>query len=272
MRNSGSTASDGKKHMQVTFSRIEEMTDTIIEILIDESGSMGYMKGSEENEGKYLVDGLTRMTLIKKVMTDEIIPTIDYATQIIIRTFRNNSKLVDGDEIATPVIYQGNFDEQKIMAVIAALQDPPIGGTPITAAITAAISDLVKHPNSDRKIILLTDGEENGPGDYRLAAKQALELQGIPCKIFIIGIDQDEESEKKSKKIATGGYYNIKSKSFTNDEVKKVLAPLKTEVLQNTIQNIQTVVSNSQPIPQPQIQPIPQPPIQPIPQDRKSVV
>lgn len=242
------------------------MTETIIEILIDESGSMGYMKGSPEHENKYLVDGLTRMTLIKKVMTEEIIPTIDYATQIIIRTFRNNSKIIDNkaiDNIVTPVIYQGNFDKQKILSVISSLQDPPIGGTPITAAIKAAISDLEKHPNSDRKIILLTDGEENGKGDYKLAAKQALELQGIPCKIFIIGIDQDEISENKSKEIATGGYYNIKSKSFTNDEVKKVLAPLKTIVLQNTIQNIKTVVSNPQPAQQQQIQPKPQPQIQP---------
>lgn len=234
------------------------MTETIIEILIDESGSMGYMKGVPEDENKYLVDGLTRMTLIKKVMTEEIIPTIDYANQIIIRTFRNNSYVEDDkeiDEIVTPVIYQGSFDKQKILSVISALKDPPPGGTPITAAITAAISDLVKHPNSDRKIILLTDGEENGTGDYKLAAKQALELQGIPCKIFIIGIDQDEISETKSKEIATGGYYNIKSKSFTNDEVKKVLAPLKTTVLQNTIQNIKTVVGNSQPKPLQQVQP-----------------
>ncbi|GAA4448692.1 hypothetical protein GCM10023189_06940 [Nibrella saemangeumensis] len=229
------------------------MTDTIIEILIDESGSMGYMKGDPQHENKYLVDGLTRMTLIKKVMADEIIPTIDYATQIIIRTFRNNSKIVDGkkvEAIFTPIIYQGNFDKQKILSVVSSLQDPPFGGTPITAAINAAISDLINYPNSDRKIILLTDGEENGTGDYRLAAKQALELEGIPCKIFIVGIDQDGESEKKSKEIATGGYYNIKSKSFTNGEVRKVLAPLKTVVLQNTIQNIQTIENNFQLEPQ----------------------
>lgn len=230
------------------------MTETIIEILIDESGSMGYMKGDPEHEGKYLVDGNTRMTLIKKVLTDEIIPTIDYAEHIIIRTFRENIELVNGietDVICTPVIYHGGFDKKKILTVIASLQDPQVGGTPITAAITAAITDLVKHPNSDRKIILLTDGEENGTGDFRMAAKQAFELKGIPCKIFIVGIDQDPASEKKSKEIATGGYCNIRSKSFTNDEVKEVLMPLKTVVLQNTIQNIKSVLSNSQPEAQP---------------------
>lgn len=42
---------------------------------------MGYMNGSPEHENKYLIDGLTRMTLIKKVMTEEIIPTIGGVVQ-----------------------------------------------------------------------------------------------------------------------------------------------------------------------------------------------
>lgn len=225
------------------------MTDTIIEILIDNSGSMGHMKGSPEHEGKYLIDGLTRMTLIKQVMTEQVIPTIDYANQIIVRTFRFNSKKVDEkdvDELSIPIIYQGAFDKQKLASVINSLQDPPIGGTPITAAINAAVANLARHPNSDRKIILLTDGEENGGGDYKEAAKQAQQLDGIPCMIFIIGLAQDEQSEIKSKEIATGGYYNIKSKSFTPNEVQRVLAPIKVAILQNTIQNFPTVINNPQ--------------------------
>ncbi len=232
------------------------MTETIIEILIDNSGSMGYMTGSPEHEGKYLIDGVTRMTLIKRILREQIIPTIDYANEIIIRTFRKNSTLVDGqnvDSIVTPVIYKGILDKDKISLIIASLQDPPVGGTPITAAINAAVADLAMYPNSDRKIILITDGEENGVGDYKEAAKKAEQLNGIPCKTFIIGIAQDQAAEKKSREIATGGYYNLKSKSFTADEIQKVLAPLKTAVLQNTIHNIQTAVNNVQP--QPQVQP-----------------
>lgn len=227
------------------------MTETIVEILIDLSGSMGYMKGAGiEHENKYLIDGLTRMTLLKKVLTEQVIPTIDYSNQIIIRTFRCNSKKIKDktiEEPSTPVIYQGAFDKPKILSIVSALQDPSPGGTPITAAINAAITDLEKHSNSDRKIILLTDGEENGDGDFREAAKKAEKLNGIPCKIFIIGLAQDKESEVKSRSIASGGYYNIKSKSFTADEVNSVLAPLKTAVLKNTIQNIQAVNNNIQP-------------------------
>lgn len=223
------------------------MTETvIIEILIDNSGSMGYMKGTE-HENKYLIDGLTRMTLVKKILLEEVITTIDYANQIIIRTFKNDIKKVDEQTITnllTPVIYQGNYDKQEISNVISNLQDPPLGGTPITGAIEVALSDLEWYPNYDRKIILLTDGEENGGGDYIEAAKKARELEGIPCKIFIVGLAQDEQSEIKSRSIADGGYYNIKSKSFTAGEVQHVLAPIKAAILKDTIQNIQTVVSN----------------------------
>ncbi len=217
--------------------------ETIIEILIDESGSMGYMKGNPEYENKCLIDGETRMTVIKKLMINEIIPTLDYASQIIIRTFRNNSKKIGSqttDEIVTPIIYQDIFNKPKIIAVIAALKDPLSGGTPITAAINAAIADLKKYPNSDRKILLITDGEENGGGNYVEAAQNALKLDGIPCKIFIVGLNQDESSSKKSKEIATGGYCNITSVSFTADEVKKVIGPLKAVILENSIQNLRS--------------------------------
>ncbi|WP_373550867.1 protein NO VEIN domain-containing protein [Haliscomenobacter sp.] len=230
------------------------MSDTILEILIDNSGSMGYMTGYPQHEGKFLIDGLTRMALIKQILAEQIIPTIDYANQITIRTFRFNSKKEEGkvvDELSIPIIFQGAFDKQKILTVIASLQDPASGGTPITAAINKAVTNLSKYPNSDRKIIMLTDGEETGEGDYREAAKKAEQLDGIPCKIFIIGLSQDNQSEEKSREIASGGYYNIKTKSFAANEIQRVLAPLKTAILRNTNQNIQTI-SNSI---HPQIQP-----------------
>jgi hypothetical protein len=221
------------------------MNETIIEILIDNSGSMGYMKGSKE-EGKFLIDGQSRMSLIKPLLLTEIIPTIDYSSKLFIRTFRIAIEKEGNNNIETPTIYEGVFDKQKIEEVINKLEDPPLGGTPITAAINIALKNLENFPKNDRKIILLTDGEENGGDDYMKAVKKAEQLIGIPCKIFIIGLAQDEQSEKKTREIATGGYYNIKSKSFTANEIKEVLAPLKTAVLQNTIQNIETTTKNIQ--------------------------
>ena len=220
------------------------MTKTIIEILIDNSGSMGFMTGcGEEHENKYLIDGVTRMTLIKKILIEQIVPTIEYADKVIIRSFRYNSTKINEkikNEPFIPLLYDGIFDLKIISSKINSLIDPPSGGTPITDAIKIAISDLKKYPECDRKIILLTDGEENGGGNYIEAAKEVEQLLGIKCKIFIIGLAQDESSKSKSISIATGGYFNIKSKSFSNNEMQKIIEPLKIAVLQDTIQKLKT--------------------------------
>lgn len=140
------------------------------------------MKGSKENENKYLIDGQTRMSLIKKILIEEIIPTIEYASNVIVRTFRVDTQVVNNqrtDEVKTPCIYSSIFDKHRLINLISSLPDPPGGGTPIAQAINEAIVDLQKFPNHDRKIVLLTDGEENAGGDYKEAARKALALQGI---------------------------------------------------------------------------------------------
>ena len=218
------------------------MTNTIIEILIDNSGSMGYMKGGGENENKYLIDGQTRMTLIKQLMLEEIIPSIDYSSKVCIRTFRIAIEKIDNKivqkGIEVPVIYEGIFDNKLIKEAISKLTDPPMGGTPISAALDKSFENLKNYPHYDRKIILLTDGEENGGGDYVSTAKKIENLKGIDCKIFIIGLALTEKSIIAAKEIASGGFYNIKSKSFKKNEIKQVIAPIKTAVLENTVQNI----------------------------------
>ena len=219
------------------------MSNTIIEILIDRSGSMGFMKGVPGEENNYLINGETRLSIVKKILLTEIIPTIDYASRIIIRTFRMKSVQKGDQEIettVTPKVYDGVFNNSELQTKIKAMTNPPSGGTPITAAIEAAVKDLEKFENYDRKIILFTDGEENGGGDYKEAAKKALSLKGIPCKIFIVGLNQTDDDERKSKEIATGGYINIKTNSYNPIQVKSALAPLKTGVLQNSIQNVKT--------------------------------
>ncbi len=218
------------------------MTNTIIEILIDRSGSMGFMTGTE-HENKCLIEGVTRISLIKKILIEQIIPTIAYADKVIIRTFRSNAKKVNEEIIYEPffpLIYNGKFDLEMISKQIRSISDPPSGGTPISGAIRLAVNDLQQFPNCDRKIILLTDGEENGGGNYLEASKEVEKLPGITCKIFIVGLAQDKSAEEKSYSIANGGYFNIKTKSFANNEVQKIIEPLKIAVLQDTIQNLKT--------------------------------
>lgn len=227
------------------------MSNTIIEILIDNSGSMGYMHGSKD-ENKYLIDGQTRMSLVKKLLIDEIIPTINYASKICLRTFRIEVEEVDKKikhkEVQVPIIYDGEFNKEMIEASILKLDTPPVGGTPISEALEKSYENLKKYPQYDRKIILLTDGEENGGGDYISTSKKIESLDGIKCKIFIIGLALTEKSEKAAKEIANGGYFNIKTKTFKSDSLKQVIAPIKTAVLNDTIENIEQFKKTNQSI------------------------
>ena len=67
------------------------MAKCIIEILIDYSGSMGYMKGTK-SENMALIDGVTRFELAKQVIENHIFPVIDFADRVILRLFRSQSK------------------------------------------------------------------------------------------------------------------------------------------------------------------------------------
>jgi len=89
------------------------MNETIIEILIDKSGSMGTMTRVPENVGNYLIDGETRMSIIKKILLENILPTIeDYTQSIFIRTFRGTAKTADALDIE--LIFNGNFNKTEI--------------------------------------------------------------------------------------------------------------------------------------------------------------
>lgn len=218
--------------------------DTVIEILIDISGSMGTMTGQGvQHERKYLLpDGSTRITLAKKILIEEILPTIDYASRIIIRTFKSEHTTEQKPIITT--IFDGEYNAALINQKFSSLpNDTSAGGTPISAAVIEAVNNLKgkDNLNKERKIILVTDGEENGGGDYKVAAEQAMSIDGIKCKIHIVGISLDNEAEKKAKELADftkGIYLPLRATNYNPIEIKKALAPLKESVVKDSLQNI----------------------------------
>lgn len=206
--------------------------DTTIEILVDLSNSMGSI-----SNGKYLLpDGTTRMSAQKRILIDEVLPTIDYAKKVTIRTFYSGKE----DILIAKIIYRGPSHLRSLQNVISRLPNDPqnTGGTPITDAITLSISELSKESSADKKIILVTDGQETGKGNYIVKAKEAMEKYNIPCKIFIIGIAQIKEYEEKAKDLAEftkGAYININSNSYDVNIVKAQLTPLKVAIIKDTI-------------------------------------
>lgn len=218
--------------------------DTIIEILIDYSNSMGSMKGTDHQDKYLLPDGTTRMTLQKKVILNEVLPLIDYATKVIIRVFYSkNSKL------QAPILYSGKFHLKSLEKVISQIVSDPqkTGGTPITSALVLALADLLKEKIPDRKIILLTDGQETDikQGEsYVTKAKEVISKYNLKCKIFIIGLNQDINAENKAKELVyktDGAYINLNSNNYDPNTVAFQLAPLKKAIILDTIESIKSI-------------------------------
>lgn len=219
--------------------------ETIIEILIDNSNSMGPWEVDKGNTAYLLPDGSTRMELAKKILIEEIIPKLDYTQNLTIRRFHS---LTNSDKTSTPIvetIYRGSFDKPTVLQKLVGIEIPEnTGGTPITAAIKLSIDELAKYPNADRKIILITDGQETDGGDYQITAEAALKQLGITCNIFIVGIAQDQVAEKKSQALAlsTGGtYINLKAKHYESSLLQSALQPIYFGAINGSLRSAVTI-------------------------------
>jgi spore coat protein CotF len=216
--------------------------DTVIEILIDNSNSMGPFEADKGDTTYLLPDGSTRMELAKKILIEEIIPKLDYANHITIRRFHS---LTYSDNSTKPIIktiYSGNFDNYELLKSINEIKIPEnTGGTPISAAVKLSIDKFAKHPSADRKIILITDGQETDGGDYKKTAEYALKKLGITCNIFIIGISQDKEAEKTSKDLTSntgGSYVNLKAMRYKKGSLQANLRPIFFRAVNSSLQSV----------------------------------
>ncbi len=178
------------------------------------------------------------MSLAKSILIDELLPTFDYASKVVVRKFHSVTK--DGiDTLIIDTVFDSTFDLALFSEKISEIADPiNTGGTPITAAIKASINSLLTYQNSDKKIILITDGEENGGGDYRHDTEVLLRENGI---LFVVGIAQDEVAKVKAQELAdvTGGaYIDLQSKAYSKLAVQQKLWPIKAAALNHSLRNI----------------------------------
>lgn len=165
-------------------------------ILLDFSGSMQGKMGS-----------------VKDILLKEVFPTMNYSSRIgffLFRTKGNNNDVVE-EQLSLNVT-----SEQTLAEKVNALGKPN-GGTPIAAAIKKAVNTLKEYPAFDKRIILVTDGQETEGGNYIEEAKAA-QADGINCEIHIIGLSLSQEATTKAKAIAyasNGSFSNIQSGSYT---------------------------------------------------------
>ena len=223
-----------------------------IDILIDASGSMGYMKGAgEEHENKYLIDNQhTRTDLAKSILVNHIIPKIDYCTSLQIDRFRNLKKL---DVNGNPIIknkryieypkninhYKGNYNKDLIVKKINSIPNPEPGGTPLRWCLLNKIHNL---SSTKSNIIVITDGDgyldSNTDTDWHNAVHKRIIDSKKDIKIHIIGIAQSDVAKTKSKELCIrtkGVYTNLDSINYDASKLDGLLFSLKTNITSQVI-------------------------------------
>ena len=177
----------------------------IISILIDGSGSMGRTEHNEKYRNKYLVAEKTRMDLTKVLLNNEIVPAMTGVDEVITHTFKTNIKTKKAE---CYLVQSCAYDIKQISQGINQIPEPLEGGTPITEALKQNFNNLLSSvTHEDRKmIILITDGDENGEGDYTKTVKY---IGSCACEVHIIGLDLNLPLKKKAILAAssTGGTF-----------------------------------------------------------------
>ena len=215
--------------------------NTVLELVIDYSLSMGPNKNN--NVSYLLPDGSTRMSLAKSTLINDIIPALDYTGVIGIRTFYSKEK-----EPIIATVYEGKFDKSIVISKIESLTDPTdTGGTPISAALQSSIDFLKTIADTDRKIILVTDGEENDGSDFKLTIENTISYDKIDCNVFIVGLGQNAVTAAKCKLLSesTGGaYVNLENVNYDKEKLSNVLRPLTIKAVSSSIAKVQETNEN----------------------------
>ncbi|RIA09376.1 von Willebrand factor type A domain-containing protein [Flavobacteriaceae bacterium MAR_2010_72] len=219
--------------------------ETHFDILIDASGSMGYMKGTDDENKCLLPDGSTRTDLVKKILINNLIPSLWHLKVVRISTFYMTDKPKKSH------IYWNKFDINEINRAISKIDNPKNGSTPLFYALKDTMKAFRK---SETIIILITDGQASDDKDFDHTIIQEINNNDFKVKIFIIGISQSIEAQNKClnlTKFTNGEFVNISAMNYENALFDNFLFEIKTSINQEALstavaQNI--TVTQQQPI------------------------
>ena len=190
---------------------------TITQILVDYSGSMEH-----------------KIEFAKRLIIEEVIPALDFSYKIGVKTFYSSDRKPNFIEVL-PLNIVNREDLDSAIKNIG----KPNGGTPIAAAIKNSFDELSEYPAYDKRIILITDGQETDGGDYEAEAKKAGE-NGVYCQIHIIGLGLDATQLTKANTISSithGTVSNIKDTNTSKYE---------KSIIQNHLSNFTSAIKNPQ--------------------------
>ncbi len=204
---------------------------TVTLILVDHSGSM-------KDNGK--------MDFAKKLLMEEVLAELNFSFMIGVKTFTIVEESRETLILPIHPLSLTNRTEltQKISGIIN-----PSGGTPISAAIRDAVNDLKEYPAFEKRIVLVTDGEETIQDgiNYENAIAEAGK-EGFHCQIHIIGLGLDKVALEKANAISIATKGSVSNIPLTNgtpiqpEEVKESITPfinaIKTPVFPNGLEKI----------------------------------
>lgn len=211
---------------------------TVTEILVDVSGSMK-----------------NTISSARKMLIEEVIPTMDFSDKIGIKTFTSSNK----SPIIKSVLPLSITNKTQLKEAVEKITNCH-GGTPIAAAIRNSVESLKEFMAFEKRIILLTDGQESDGGNYELEAQNA-KRKGVNCEIHIIGIGLKPEAIKKAQRISSisgGTFSNVTfGNSYNTNSVKTSLTRFSSQFSTHTrsITPKQTH-STSQPVKKVEVKPI----------------
>ncbi|MCD8416084.1 VWA domain-containing protein [Tenacibaculum dicentrarchi] len=188
---------------------------TITVLLIDLSGSMR-----------------DKIDKAKRMLKEELIPTIDFSDKIGVSSFWSIKK--------QPVInidYSISITNNEQIEKTVNNLNYKQAGTPIAAAIKNTVQSLSEYRAFNKRIVLVTDGQETDGGDYELESQNARK-DGIECEIHVIGINLDQKAQEKAKKISS-----LSGGSFSTVALASKL-PYNQVVVKDSLANFRTSINS----------------------------
>ena len=185
------------------------LSDRSVEIVVDASRSMwGRM------------DGQPKMVVAKEILED-VSYWFPEDLNLALRAYGSTSPTENVDcADSTLLVPFGDENREPIRAAIAGLR--PLGQTPIAYALNQAARDF-SALQSDRAVVLVTDGIESCGGDPILAARELRE-QGIIVHLIGFGLGNAADEDAASLRAvanASGGRYVTAGSA---EELKEALA------------------------------------------------
>lgn len=217
--------------------------DTHFNILIDASGSMGDFKG-KDGANYLLPDKSTRTDLVKKILINSILPKLNFVDFLNVRAFRKplkmniqNEYVPDNTKSIFIELYNDVYKQDEIINSISTIQNPEISGTPLFNAILSIIGSIKKN---NINIIILSDGDASDQENFDVEILKRLEITNKKCKIYFIGIAQNEKAQKKSKNLAekTNGFYvNINAINYEEAVFENMLFEFNATITSNALKD-----------------------------------